>query len=99
MRNRKSHNTLALLTSLALICLLVLPARAVPGDPDTTYGTTGFYFDTIPATGAEQPESTSFRDGEVTADGKLTAVGGYYYFVPNFGYAQDFYIQRILPTG
>lgn len=69
---------------------------AYPGQFDASYGTTGFYFDTFPIQGTQ---GTWFFDGEVTADGKFTAVGTFDYPVEGLGGAQDFYVQRLMPDG
>lgn len=97
MKNRKFQQTISVLALLAVFFASSVLVKALPGDPDETYGATGFYIDNLPNTGNQ--ESTVFLDGEITADGKLTSVGVFSYFVPNFGTAQDFYVQRILPNG
>lgn len=97
MKKGKFQQMISVLALLAVFFGSSILVKARPGDVDETYGATGFYSDTVPNTGNQ--ESTVFLDGEVTADGKLTSVGVFSYFVPNFGFAQDFYIQRILPNG
>src|SRR5690348_973967 len=99
MKHRKFQPTISFFILLAVFFAFVLPVAARPADVDETYGTTGYYFDTIPNTGGDTPESSAFLDGEVTADGKLTSVGSFSHFVPNFGFTTDFYVQRILPSG
>lgn len=99
MKNKRFQQTISILTLLAVFFGSSVLVKALPGDPDEIYGTTGFYIDNQPNTGDN--ESTAFFDGELTADGKLISVGTFTYFIPtqNFGYTTDFYIQRILPNG
>lgn len=98
MKNRKFLQTISILTlQLTVFFAASAAISAFPGEPDLSYGATGFYIDNQPLSGNQ--ESTAFFDGEVTADGKLITVGAYHYPVPGLGHAQDFYVQRILPNG
>jgi uncharacterized delta-60 repeat protein len=97
MKNRKFQQMISVLALLAIFFASSVSIKAIPGFPDESYGITGFYIDTVPLPGNQ--EGTAFFDGEVTADGKLTAVGAFSYPFANSFYPHDFYVQRILPNG
>ena len=99
MKSRKLNKTLSILVLSALACVLMILAIAQPGNPDLSYGTTGFYADTVPNT--SNGERSAFLDGAVTDDGKLVSVGYFNRPDPNPLNPDrvSFYVQKLLANG
>jgi uncharacterized delta-60 repeat protein len=82
---------------LMTIALAAVPAAALPGAEDASWGLSGYYRDEV-FPGTASTENTWFNDGAVTPDGGLVAVGGVFFSNATTS-ATDLYVQKLTPGG